>query len=300
MRTLIRTLLLVMLLAAPCLAQYKFTAVDYPGAANTNIYAVNNLGQYVGAFFDATGAPHAMYFNGVNLTALDPDGVVGQSGASYAFSLNNTGGIAGTYADSSGLFHGYVFRNGSVATLDFPGGSNTEAFGINDLGEVIGIYTDAAQNGHSFVLSHGVYTQGDLAGGVLTVPFSVNDRAEICGEFLTVAGTVGHGYLEQKSGKFVTYDAPDAPPNSTYFISINNRNHIVGQWLDASNVAHNFLLAGGKFQPFNLPASFQATVVSAQTINDSNEIVGWFADAQGVAHGFVAVRSGSGDTLDHK
>ena len=39
---------------------------------------------------------------------------------------------------------------------------------------------------------------------------------------------------------------------------------------------------------FDLPASFGAVYVSAQTINDLEDIVGYYFDANFVAHGFVA------------
>jgi uncharacterized membrane protein len=290
MKKLALTLLCLSVLSLPGFAQYRFNTVDYPGASNTNLYAVNDLAEYVGAYFDATGSAHAILFNGHTLSALDPDGVIGQN-VSFALSINNRGQIAGTYSDASGAFHGFLYHGGTVTTLDYPGGFNTEAFGVNDLDEVIGVFFDADQNLHSFVLRKGVYKLADLPNGNLTVPFSVNDLGEIVGEFADVAGTTGHGYLEIfPTRKFTTYDDPAAPANSTYFISINNLNQILGQWVDSNNVFHNFLLSGKKLNTFTLPVSFGSTNTSAQTINDAGEIVGWYADAQGVQHGFTAVR----------
>ena len=290
MRKLTLTLLCLSGLVLPCFAQYTFKTIDYPGAASTNIFAVNNLAQYVGVYFDASGSAHAIFFNGHTLSALDPNGVVGQN-VSYAFSINNRDQIAGTYSDASGAFHGYIYHSGQVTTLDYPGGFNTQAYGVNDIGDVIGIFNDADQNIHCFLLRHGVYTLADLPGGTLTIPLSVNDWGEVVGEFADVAGTTGHGYLEiLRTGKFVTYNDPAAPANSTFFISINNLNQILGQWVDSNNLFHNFLLTGKKLKDFSLPASFGAVNTSAQTINDAGEIVGWYADAQGVQHGFTAVR----------
>jgi probable HAF family extracellular repeat protein len=281
------TLLAVTLSAVPCLAQYSYRVIDYPAAARTRVFAINNLGQFVGAFWDASGAAHAMFFDGGELKPLDPDGLVGKSPASWAYSLNNRGQIAGRYRDASGAVHGYVFCRGKASTIDFPGASGTEAYGVNDWGDVIGVFYDSSGDSHAFLRRDGVYGQADLSGGV-TYPLSINDRREIVGEFVDVPQTVGHGYLERMNGDSRTFDAPGAPSDSTFFISINNRNEILGEYYPAGGY-QNFVLAAGRWVPFDLPGEFAPTYVSAQTINDREDVVGWFDDAQG-EHGFVALR----------
>jgi hypothetical protein len=83
--------------------------------------------------------------------------------------------------------------------------------------------------------------------------------------------------------------APGSAPQKTLYISINNRQQILGGFNDASGVMHNFLKTGHDFHPFDLPARFAAAFVSAQTVNDFDEIVGFYNDASSVAHGFVAI-----------
>jgi hypothetical protein len=80
-----------------------------------------------------------------------------------------------------------------------------------------------------------------------------------------------------------------APANTTYLVSINNREQIIGAWFDAANnVNNNFVVSeSGNVTPFALPASFGAQYISAQTINDLDVLVGWFTDATG-DHGFIA------------
>jgi probable HAF family extracellular repeat protein len=291
MKKLLLSITAITLLVAPCLAQYKFTAVNYPGASNTQIFAVNNAGQYVGAFYDAQVNGHAMYFDEKTLSALDPNGVIGTAPNSFAFSLNNRGDIAGSYTDPSGASHGYLYNHGKITDIEFPGGFNTQAFGVNDLRQVIGVFTDSAKAPHAFFLRDGVYKQIDLPDGLQTVPFSINNSTMIVGQFVNVAKTTGHGYLQLKNGKFTLYDAPHAAANSTYLISINNRNQIVGFYSDKVKNFHNFLLQDKKPTQLVVPKSFKASFASFQTINDSDEIVGYYNDAQQVAHGFVAKRN---------
>ncbi len=265
-------------------------AVDFPGAAATQIFAVNNLGQFVGAETDGAGAQHAIFDDGRKLALLDETGVVGTSFQSWAFSINNRGEIAGAYQTAQGALHGYIYHpDATVTTLDDPAGSDTQAFGINDLGSVIGIYNDATGTSHAFVRRLGEFVSADVPGGLQTVPLSINDREQIVGEVVTTANTIGFGYLQQKDGHTTLTTAPGSVPAGTFFISINNREQILGAYQGISGAQQNFLDRGGHFELFELPARFGATLVSAQTINDLDEIVGYYNDASGVSHGFVAL-----------
>jgi probable HAF family extracellular repeat protein len=281
-------LLILAPLAATARADYHYQAVDYPGAAATVLFALNDRGESVGSFY--TPAAHAMRFDGQQFHAIDPDGVIGTSPKSHAYSINNRDDIAGSYQDAGGVLHGFVFHapSGQLDVLDHPSGNPTEAFGVNDLGEVIGVYYVGDET-HAFRWRRGVYRAADLPGGS-TTPFSINDRGEIVGEIVDVAGTLGHGFREACDGKVTRFDAPGAPANSTFFISINNRDQVLGAYQDAAGNFNNFVLDRGALQPFDLPSSFGATAVSAQTINDQGGIVGYYSDEQGVNHGFAAVR----------
>ena len=267
--------------------------MDFPGAANTNIFAVNNSGQFVGAEVDLAGANHAIFDDGRGLELLDSGGLVGASAQSWAFSINNRGEIAGAYQTAAGALHGFIYHpDRTVDTIDFPGGSDSQAFGINDHGSVIGVYNDASGNGHAFVLRGGHYASADVPGGILTVPLSINDREQIVGELVTTANTNGFGYLQAPDGTVALTTAPGSVPQGTFFISINNFDQILGSYQDASGTQQNFLEAGHTFRLFNLPPRLSASFVSVQTINDRGEIVGYYKDASKVAHGFVAIPEG--------
>jgi probable HAF family extracellular repeat protein len=269
--------------------KYEFRQVDFPGSTGTFLFAVNNLGQFVGAELDAAGVAHAIFNNGTGLRLLDPAGVVGKSSTSQAFSINNRGEIAGEFHDAANAVHGFISHpDGAITQIDFPGGFSTQAFGINDEGTVIGVYNDAANQAHAFVLRDGHYASADLPGGV-TTPFSINDREQIVGELVKTQNTNGFGYLQQPDGTFTLTTAPGSLPEGTFFISINNLGQILGAYQSATIPQQNFLETAGNFQLFDLPAQFGAIGLSAQTINDSGEIVGFYVDAGKVNHGFVAI-----------
>jgi len=284
--------------AATLAGPYDVSSVDFPGAANTALYAINNRAQFVGAEKDTSGAHHAIFNDGSQLTRLDPTGPVGNAKESWAYSINNHADIAGAYRDAAGAFHGYVRRRGgAIEVFDHPGGFDTQAYGINDHGSVIGVYSDAAGNSHAFVWRHGQYRSADLPGALQTVPLSINNDEEIAGEYLVSADTLGYGYVQQSNGRYTLSTAPGSAPQQTYFISINNRRQLLGAYADAAGNSHNFIRQGASYLPFELPARFGTGYVSAQTINDAGDIVGYYLDAGSVAHGFVAkaVRPGPDD-----
>ena len=290
-KLLLSAALLSLALPLAALAETRYRSVDFPGAANTALYALNDLDHLVGAEKDAAGAHHAIVDRGQGLTLLDPDGPVGRAAQSWAYSINRRDDVAGAYIDAAGASHGYVCHaDGRVETIDMPGGFDTQAYGVNDRGDLIGLFNDAAGMTHAFVRRAGQYRSADLAGAISTTPLSINDAGQIAGDYVATPDTTGYGYIAQPDGTFTLYSVPGAPPESTYFISINNAHAVLGTWIDADFNPHNFVRDHGRDRPFDLPARFGATAVWAQTLNDPGDIVGYYFDAGGVAHGFLATR----------
>ena len=197
MKVLIGCGLILAISTAQAQTGYQFRAVDFPGSANTAIYAVNDRGEFVGAEKDINGAHHAIFDNGRHLALLDAAGLIGTSPESWAFSINDLGDIAGTYTDTSGTFHGYVHHaDRTITHIEFPNATGTKAYGVNDRGTVIGVYIDTDGNTRSFMLRKGRYRNMDLPGGTPsfgTTPLSVNDSDVIVGELTRTDGTNGCG-----------------------------------------------------------------------------------------------------------
>jgi probable HAF family extracellular repeat protein len=272
-------------------ADFRIRGVDFPGASSTFLFALNDETHCVGAEADQNGNFHAIVFRDGILRLLDPNGLVGASAQSFALSINNRGEIAGALIDAGGISHGFVHHaNGIVESVDFPGGFNTQAFGINDHGTVIGVYATTAGGTptHAFVRRGGQFINIDLPGGI-TTPFSINDREEIAGQFVALPNTNGVGYVQKADGQFALFTAPASIPQGTFFISINNRNQILGAYASATVAQQNFLATDGDYVSFDLPPRFGASFVSAQTVNDADEIVGFYTDGANVNHAFLAI-----------
>jgi len=271
-------------------ADRQTTSIEFPGAANTVVYAVNNARQYVGFARVAGGSSHAVFFDGQRFEWLDPNGPVGTAARSYAYSINDLGEIAGGLEDTAGIWRGYVRRaDGAIELIEFPGAAGTEAYGINHAGHVIGVYFDAAGATHAFTWRQGVYANADLAGAAVTVPLSINDRDQIVGEAVVTEGTLGYGYMQLPHGRVRWFSAPGAAPEQTFFISINNQRTVLCSYEDKEGAWFNFIQRGRQVETFDLPAGFGSSFTSAQTINDHEDIVGYYVDAAGLLHGFLSM-----------
>jgi uncharacterized membrane protein len=292
MKTLVAALVAAAL-ALPAVAaspDYRYRTADYPGAADTQLFALNNQRQYVGSELGADGIWHALFNDGSGLAQIDLSTLGPGITHSFAFSINTQADIAGTFKNAVG-YHGFVrHADGTFEVIDYPGAHDTQDYGINDLGEVIGLYFDVNGVSHAFKRLDGVLSNMDLPDSLETVPLSVNNEGQIAGEVVKTEGTIGYGFIQQPDGAVKLFSHPAAPPESTFFISVNNVGEVLGAWFDTQGTAHNFLARGGKVVPVGLPESFHASATSAQTINDNSDVVGYYSDAAGASHGATAFK----------
>jgi hypothetical protein len=126
--------------------QGSFSTIDYVGAAQTNLFGINDPGQIVGA----TAGPNGYLYSGGGFSAIN---CPGGSGGTEPFDINNQGLIVGQYVVGN-MQQGFLDNGGSCPTISFPGATlGTVAVGINDSGVIVGQYGDSFQaNGlHGFV-----------------------------------------------------------------------------------------------------------------------------------------------------
>jgi uncharacterized membrane protein len=183
-----------------------FTTIDPPGAANhpgpsftandDQAANINDRGEIVGGYSDASGITHGYLLNHGHYTILnDPNGTF-----TFATGINDRGQIVGFYFDSQGVEHGFMLSRGRYTTLSDPS-AGTEAsqgtlgFMINNSGEVAGWYTDSSGATHGFAFSQGQYTTLDDPDGVgTTYAERINDRGVIAGFYFDSSG-LAHGFL---------------------------------------------------------------------------------------------------------
>jgi probable HAF family extracellular repeat protein len=163
-----------------------YTTLDDPSASTsvfggTHALGINDAGQIVGQFDNATGR-HGFFYNGGNFTTLDVSDPSARAGSTEAIGINASGQIVGDYIDSGGTRHGFLYSGGTYTTLNDPFAINgdssstngTFALGINNLGQIVGYYYGSGSTQHGFIYSGGRYitiddplaAKGTIATGI--------------------------------------------------------------------------------------------------------------------------------------
>jgi uncharacterized membrane protein len=114
----------------------RYAQIDYPGSIGTGCGGINDEGQIVGWYVDASQNTHGFLLGEDGFRTLDAPG----AGSTFALGLNNRGQIVGRYVDAAQVQHGFLLSHGVYATVDFPGQTGNELYGINDRGEMVGNY----------------------------------------------------------------------------------------------------------------------------------------------------------------
>ena len=171
------------------LSNGSFWTFDAPGSYNTQTTGINNLGQIVGNFLDASYNGHGFLLNNGSFQPVE------FPGAPYSSvqGINDRGEIVGSYYDGF-EYHAFLFSKGSFQTVDFPGASKTQATAINNRGQIIGVY-DLGNQQHGFLLSQGSFQTVDFPGASLTSLSGINDRGEIVGSYIPATAIGVHGFL---------------------------------------------------------------------------------------------------------
>lgn len=257
---------------------YTYTTIDVPGASDTFVFGVNDAGQMVGHYYDASGQ-HGFSLSGGSFSTIDFPG----ASVTVANGINDTGQTVGYYRDGS-MYRGFLLTSGSFSTIDYPGAEATFVFKINDTGQIVGWYDDwvsgVPSSGvpHGFSLTGSSFSTIDFPGALDTHAYGINDTGQIVGEYGDVSGD--HGYL-LTGGSFSAFNFPGA--SLTEALGINDTGQIVG-WYEDTIGRHGFSLIGGSFSTIDFPG---ATSTFAHGVNDNGKIVGFYEDASGF-HGFVA------------
>ena len=252
------------------LASYTFASIDFPGAAFTQAFGINEAGKIVGSYGDGVDNFGFLLANGSFSTLAEPSASFTQ-----AYDINAPGKIVGW--DNTASARGFLVTSGTFSSIMFPGAISTDARGINNRGQIVGGYSDAT-GGHGYLFDGVNFSTIDGPGAVTTVAFGINDPGQIVGYFTDAIGT--HGFL-LRGDRFTIIDAPGS--SNTQALGINNRGQITGTFVDASGV-HGFVMDANGFATIDFPGG---TGTAAYKANNRGQIVGTYNDATG-AHGFLA------------
>jgi hypothetical protein len=156
----------------------SYTQYDYPGSTFTQLYDLNDAGDYVGEF----GLP-LQSFSSIGGTVV----TVAIAGAQFtsATGINNLDQITGAYGGLDG-YHGFVLNTDGtvIGPLDYPGASHTFPYRLNDKGVVVGNWVDSTGTGHGFILRlPSEFIGYDYPGAGETTLGGINNAGVITGNY---------------------------------------------------------------------------------------------------------------------
>jgi len=181
------------------LSSGTFTDFNFPGALQTTLLSINDLGDFTGDFDDGSGIFQAWFSVGGTITSFSVPGAL----STFAYEMtNSTELVVGYYIDSSGILHGY-YRDANGA-LHFPidpsGSTATILFGLNNRNWVVGRYGDSAGVTHGlFFTPPNNFFTFDFPGSTFTSLNGISSQGNIVGRYVDAAG-IAHGFLARVRG----------------------------------------------------------------------------------------------------
>lgn len=269
---------------------YTFTTLnDQADPTFNQLLGINNKGHIVGYFGSGDpGHPNKGY------QLLPPHGQANYVNENFPGSiqtqvtaLNNNGATAGFWVGANGANHGFVEWQGVFTSYDAPNSHFTQILSINNAGTAVGFYNDKAGVSHAFKLNHatGKFTNIKVPGKNSTAS-GINNNGDITG-FTTGGNGQVIGWLLHQ-GRVVTFAYPGGGDTTPF--GINNKDEIVGAYLDADGNSHGFTLTTplthAQFAQVDDPNGVGSTVVNG--VNDGGTLVGFYTDAAMNVDGFLA------------
>ena len=173
----------------------KFTTIDYPGAINGTVpLSINDRGDIVGVWYDATDASHIFLRDrDGTLIGLDPPGSI------YVFqvAISEVGELVGYYADASSAYGFVRTRSGDYTTF------NGNAIGIDRNGTVAGWVANPNGFGSEgfYRLRSGLVKTFIPPNAVITSVTGISPRGEIIGWF-TDPTYLGYAFVRETHQNF--------------------------------------------------------------------------------------------------
>jgi probable HAF family extracellular repeat protein len=253
------------------------------GALTAHAFDVNDKGDIAGYSVNASGQARAYSWRSTFHELPPLSGYIN----SYAFGLNNSGSVIGVSQDVQGRNRATVWGNNKKPTDlgTLVSGGQSLGMAINLLGSAVGSATAANGSMRGFYysfLTRRMTSMGLLSGGTYTIGQDLND----------IGWAVGYGDTPNGDRAFLynawngsIEDLGTLPGTiSSYALSINNSNKVVGYAFTDMGDLRAFLWENGKMTDLGTLGGSQSV---AYGINDQGEIVGFSQAANCEFHAFV-------------
>jgi hypothetical protein len=208
------------------------TAVQYPGAQETQVNGVSLNGKIVGQW-NVNQGWHGFYATGGTYVSFD----VPSASSTYPQGISSQNTIFGDYADdASGIMHGFLLNTaGSYTTITYPGATSTIITGLNGQNLASGIYVTGNAD-HAFVWQNGTFSEPPLPQHVYADANAVNESGDVAGDFTTNSASEGFVW-QPASNTLITFKG--AKTSTGLNVTAVNNTH--------AQVAGEYYNKGGSF-----------------------------------------------------
>jgi hypothetical protein len=220
---------------------------NFPGAAQTQVTGLNNVGVTVGFWADKKGDNSGFYTTGGHHfhTADYPTNIPASPAVDQLLGVNDKGIAVGFYNDSKGNAHGYTYniathRYGKVA---ISGATSLTSAAINNQNDIAGFETNSGGTVEGFLLlSNGKLITLSVPGSSMTQAFGVNDGDEVVGDYQVGTGksAMTHGFIWAPGFGFQNVDDPSGI-GATTVNGVNDHGRLVGFYTDSAGNTDGFL-----------------------------------------------------------
>jgi hypothetical protein len=219
-------------------------------------------------------------------TTIALAGAVGLLAAGMAVMLSTASGASSTRVSTVT----YSYRTVKVA-----GEVNSQVLGLNVSGAYTGLSCNstctkvkmfvAAPSGKRTFFTVPFKNYSPTGGTFSEDPSGIDNAGDVVGYYLDSKGSA-HGFERLADGKLIEINDPNATDEITAGTFVNGISFdgsvIVGNYIDAKDVSHGFLLRAGKFTTYDVPKA-AATVVE---FYNYGEFGGEYVSSTGAHFGF--------------
>ncbi len=232
----------------------SYQSENFPGAVQTQVTGLNNLGVTVGFWSSANNA--SMVNDNSGFWALGgqfhnanfPAGSLASPPVDQLLGVNDSGVAVGFWTDANGDNHGYLVNVStgtyrSVTDPNAPGASLTAA-AINSGGAIAGFYTNQSGNTDGFLMAGNTFIDLSVPGASSTMALGVNDNDEVVGTYTAGSGSSAatHGFSWTLGGGFQSIDDPRGVGTTT-INGVNDAGDLVGFYVDGAGNTDGMLAA---------------------------------------------------------
>jgi probable HAF family extracellular repeat protein len=218
----------------------SYSSFDYPNAQATYPYAINNSGQIVGYYEDASGNYYAFLLGGSgcsNGCSFVYPGA--RANTTTALGINDAGQIVGNYLDNIGVSHGFLYygsnfsQSSNYYSFDCPGGTQTYPYGINGDGTIAGQSQNPAASYEvgfvNYVLPPtwtGTFSTFSYPGSLGTFPRAIDNDNDVTGSYAPGNGGSDLGFQYSEGVLWTQFQYPGS--SFTYLYSANDFGQVLG------------------------------------------------------------------------